>query len=355
MEATHVAGDINEQAPQGGALAHGEEAAHLSRGDAPHVAVGQELEGAATYGGAGWVDRGLDHRAEVQGGRIWRTVGGQTEVGRLREVLISWPSDSLHDLDDPDRWLLLERVDLARLRRQAQGLQACYESLGVTVHVDRAPEAPPNYLFMRDLFFTCDEGAVLGRSAAPARAGEERLAARALAELGVPILHTTRGTAFFEGADALWVDAQTVLVGLGRRTNREGLEQLSRVLAPMGVRCLPIELPGGTQHLLGVVAFADRDLALMRADRDSPALVQLLEGRGYQILRLPATPEITHTLAMNIVCVSPREVVMPAGAPATRRLLEAAGVRCHEVEIGEYARAAGGPGCATGILRRDRS
>ena len=154
--------------------------------------------------------------------------------------------------DPPDRFLMLERPDLDRLRRQAEALADFYRGQSVAVHFARPSQPPPpNFLFMRDLFFMTPEGAVLARTASLQRAGEERFTAEALAALGVPILRTPRGAAFLEGADALWLDAQTVLVGLGRRTNREGCTLLAGLLAELGVSVREIPLPEGVQTSWG--------------------------------------------------------------------------------------------------------
>lgn len=308
---------------------------------------------AATYGGPGWAGRALAHASEVAEGRHWRRSGVTSEVAPLREVLLSWPGDYLAATDDLDRLLLLEPVDLALMRRQTEGLMAFYEAHGVRVHVV-SPETPPppNFVFMRDVFFMCGEGAVLARMAAETRAGEERLAAEALARLGVPILVTVRGEATFEGADALWLDDKTVLVGCGLRTNRAGCRTVSNLMAEMDVTCVPVELPPGTQHLLGVVNFVDVDLAIMRADRPSAQLEEVLREQGVRIVVVPANDEVRKGLAMNFVTLAPRRVVMPAGAPETRRALERAGVTCEEAAVSEYLKAAGGLGCLTGIVRR---
>ena len=285
-------------------------------------------------------------------GRGWRTCGVASEVAPLREVVLGWPPDALGRVDDLERNLMLAPVDLFRLRSQIDALAALYEARGVRVHVVTEAEAPPNFIFMRDLFFMTPEGAVLARMAGAARMGEERLAAAALASRGVPILLTPRGRATFEGADALWLDSTTVLVGRGRRTNLAGAEAVTRLLADMGVQCIEMELPPGTQHLLGVVNFIDADLAAMRADRPLDALESLLRERGIEPLVLDADDEVRRGLAMNFVTLRPREIVMPAGCPASRRRLERVGVTCWEADVSEALHAAGGVGCMTGILWR---
>ena len=117
-------------------------------------------------------------------------------------------------------------------------------------------------LFVADLMFMTPEGAILARPASTVRAGEERWVARRLADLGIPILRTIRGEGTFEGADAAWLDPHTVLVGRGLRTNAEGVRQVSATLQEMGVAVIEIDLPCGTMHLMDILRFADRDLAL---------------------------------------------------------------------------------------------
>jgi N-dimethylarginine dimethylaminohydrolase len=158
---------------------------------------------------------------DVGQGFLWHTCGSSSETGALLEVVLGWPPDTLASPRPPDDDLLIERPDLPRMRTEALAIEEYFRSRSVDVHWVLDMDAPPNVVFMRDLFFMTPEGAVIARPAAEQRAGEARLVAARLADLGVPILATMRGDACFEGADALWLDPKTVLIGIGR-TNREG-------------------------------------------------------------------------------------------------------------------------------------
>jgi N-dimethylarginine dimethylaminohydrolase len=241
--------------------------------------------------------------------------------------------------------------DPDRLARQAEAVAAAFESAGVTVSwLEPAGAAPPNLLFARDLFFMTPEGAVLARMAAEQRAGEERFAAAALAARGVPILASPRGHATFEGADALWLDAQTVLVGVGRRTNAEGFACLARALADQGVAAHAVEVPATSQHLLGALVLVDEGLALTL--RPTESIERALRSRGWRAVALAADPETLERRAANLVTLAPGHVLMPAGCPRTTATLTALGLTCDAVEVGEYVHAAGALGCLTGVLHR---
>lgn len=300
----------------------------------------------ATLGGDGFRPRAGDLARDV--GRYWSPCGVVREWDPLRTVLLARPPASLARVGDPDTALMLARVDLARIRDEFDGLVATYRAEGVEVLRAEVPDdAPPNVIFARDLFWMTPEGAVIARMAAEQRAGEERHASATLAAAGVPIRATIGGSAILEGADVLWLGPDDVLVGVGRRTDAQAAAQLRALGFPVE----EVPVPRAVQHLLGAVNVIDRDLAIVHPSAGD-ALLQALARRGIRALALPDAHERDALRANNVVPLGPRAVVMPAGCPRARAAYEAEGVRCVEVDVTEYLKAAGGPGCLTGIVRR---
>lgn len=326
----------------------------------------------STLGGPGWQPRSGSHAEEI--GTIWGDFGVSSEIAPLTVVLLTWPGDELAFEGDPAAWLMHARPDLARMREEALGLAEAYEAHGVAVHWLRhggPPTSPPptysggevprrgggglpNLVFARDLLFMTPEGAVIARMAAQQRAGEERYAARAIAALGIPILATPTGHSTFEGADALWLRPDLVVVGVGRRTNPAGFEVVRRVLEAQHVDSVAVPLSPNVQHLLGSVNLVRSDLAVVR--EPSPELVRLLDRLGVARMDLDDDPvtarEVVEGRSNNFVTLAPGVVLMPAGNPASSARLEAEGVTVVERAVSQYLCAAGGIGCATGILRR---
>ncbi len=302
----------------------------------------------AAYGGPGWSPRRTSLEEEL--GTVWATCGLQDEWGRLRAVLLHMPGPEWASLDDANAVQMLDRPDLERARSQHRALQATYESLGMRVEQVRPAETPsPNLLFVADLFAMTPSGAILGRPASTVRAGEERWVARRLADLGVPIRHSVGARGTFEGADLLWLERDTALLGLGLRTNAEAADQLA-FLAETVRRTV---LPAGTMHLMGQLRILDRDLAVVWPGRLAPEAITMLRNHGYEVAFIQDETEATVRAALNVVTVGPREIVMPAGCPRTQRFFESLGVKCHTVAIDELAKAAGGIACMTGILHRE--
>mgnify|MGYP001091744357 CR=1 FL=1 len=306
---------------------------------------------AAAYGGPGWSPRTASLRQEI--GQAWATCGVASEWSPLKVVLLHRPAVELEGARDPDGAQMLDVLDADRARQQHEALAQAYRDAGVLVcYVEPPVEPPPNLMFVADLLFMTPEGAIVGRPASTVRAGEERFVARRLAELGIPILRTVRGTGTFEGADAAWLDPHTVLLATGLRTNAEGAAQVTSLLHEMGVEVVHAGLPYGTMHLMGQLRFADRDLAIAWPGRVAYAAVEALRARGYTVLFLPDEGEAVRGMALNFVTLGPRRILMAAGNPITQAFYEEADVVCQTVEVGELVKAAGGIGCLTGILER---
>jgi N-dimethylarginine dimethylaminohydrolase len=284
---------------------------------------------------------------------VWHCCGARSETAALLEVMLARPCREMFPGGEPNDFLFLDWPDAERLWSQAAAIADFYQGQGVAVRwadADAAP--PPNFLFQRDLFFMTPEGALLARPASPQREREARFAAAALAKLGVPILATPRREALFEGADALWLDENNVMIGVGVRTNEAGARFVARELREMGIDSVNVGLPRGVQHLLGVVNFADRDLAAVRRDKATDELLGILRDAGVETIFCDPGEEVVGRLGMNFVALGPRRIVMPDGCPSLRQRLTDAGVIVYEADVGEYRKAAGGLGCLTGILRR---
>ena len=316
-----------------------------------------DLHQAAAYGGPGWSPRVAELGEEI--GMLWASCGVAAEWTRLRSVLLHRPGPELATAD-PDAAQQLDALDVSLAAAQHDALAAAYRDEGVMVHyVDPPDGAPPgsllpNLMFVADLLFMTPQGAIVGRPASTVRAGEERWVARRLADLGIPILRTVAGRGVFEGADAAWLDEGTVLLATGLRTNAEGAAQVAATLEELGIEVVLAGLPYGAMHLMGTLRFAGPGLAIAWSGRVPYSAVEASRQRGYQVLFLPDEGAASQRIALNFVTLGPRRILVAAGNPASRRFYEAAGITCREVAIGELAKAAGGIGCLTGILWRDR-
>jgi dimethylargininase len=190
------------------------------------------------------------------------------------------------------------------------------------------------------------------------RRGEEEAMARRLEALGVPVHYVLHGRARAEGGDLLWLDHDTLAVGLGFRTNADGLRQLREALTGLGVTVIPVELPfyqgpEACLHLLSLISIVDHKLAVVYPPLLSVPFWQYLQERDFRLIEV--VPEEFETMGPNILALAPGRCVMLEGNPITQRRLTEAGCevliyRGNEISL----RAEGGPTCLTRpILRED--
>ncbi len=310
--------------------------------------------GAAAYGGENWSQREATHRQEI--GEIWTGCGIDSEWRRLRSVLLHRPGEELDAArDDPDAVQMLAPLDVARAQQEHDAMAEVYRSQGVEVHLVE-PEQPcrPNLMFCADLFVMTPQGAILARPASTVRAGEERQVARRLADLGIPILKTLTGNATFEGADLMWIDANTAMISRGPRTNATAIEQIRALLGETGNELLEVDIPFGTMHFMGMFRIADRDLAICWPRRTPHHCVQVLRERGYEVAFPPLEDDHASHRGINFVTLGPRRILMVDGLPRIQSYYENLGIECLTTPTTELAKAAGNVGCLTGILRREQ-
>jgi len=314
----------------------------------------QSTFGRSAYGGEGWSPRTADTGAELGG--VWGACGMDSEWRRLRAVLLHRPGAELEASNNPNAVQMLAPIDVARAGEEHDAMAQAYRDHQVTVHtVEPVAEPRPNQMFCADLVFLTPQGAILARPASTVRAGEEREVARRLADLGVPILRSISGEGTFEGADAAWLDAKTVAVAHGLRTNPRGIAQIAEVLADMQVEVIAADLPYGTMHLMGLLRIVDADLAVAWPRRTPHVVVQACRERGMQVIFLPEVDDYQMNRSVNFVALGPRRILLEAGYTKVQEFYERHGIECVTVAASELVKAAGGFGCLTGVLQRDRA
>ena len=313
----------------------------------------KDLSKYSAYGGKGWSPRTRSLEEEI--GDLWGNCGISAQYKPLKSVLLHRPGSEMSALVDPDSVQMLAIPDTKLASEQHDALACAFKAEGVQVHyVDPDGVPSPNQMFVADLMFMTPEGAIIARPASTVRAGEERWVARRLAELGIPIVKSIRGSGVFEGADAAWIDEDTVMVATGHRTNHEGLAQVAYILNEMGVDVFHVGLPYGSMHLMGGLRIIDKDLALCWPGRVPYDTVAELRERGFDVYFIPDLDEAVRGMPLNLVTLAPMKVLMPAGNPFSETFYNDLGIECRTVVLNELIKAAGAVGCLSGILEREK-
>jgi dimethylargininase len=285
-----------------------------------------------------------------------KTYGGHTMVAPLHRVLVKRPEQAFGDAD-PQHWHYTSRPDLPAAQEEHDTFVKILKSANAEViyHDETQPDHA-DAIYVHDPVLITDQGAIILQMGKAQRRGEEETLARRLSQLNIPILHRMSGDATAEGGDLMWIDQNTLAVGEGFRTNRQGIEQLSAVLAQQGVSVLPVPLPyfcgpDACLHLMTFISMVADDLAVVYPPLMPVPFFQALQQRGVRFVEVPE--EEFNTMGTNVLALAPRDCVMLEDNPVTQVRLEAAGCRVQTYTGNEISlKAEGGPTCLTRPILR---
>lgn len=279
----------------------------------------------------------------------------QDQTSALRRVLVHPPV-----AEDASAWEAYgwrAAPDPAVAADQHDALRALLAEAGAEVVVGTTRVAgDPDAVYAYDPVLMTDAGAVLLRPGKEGRRGEPDAYAEDLDAAGVPVVGRLHDPGTAEGGDMFWLDATTLLVGRGYRTNDAGIEQLRALLLPRGVDVIAFDLPhlNGPQeclHLMSLVSPLDRDLAVVYPPLMPVRLVETLRDAGIGFVEVP--PEEFDSMGPNVLALGPRRALALEGNPETRRRMEAAGVEVLTFDGSDISRKGdGGPTCLTKPLAR---
>ena len=226
-------------------------------------------------------------------------------------------------------------IDATQAAEQHAAYEACLRRLGLrVVSVPPLPDHPDG-VFVEDPALVLDEVAIISRMGAESRRGESASLAEALTPFR-PLAHLLE-PATLEGGDVVRM-GRTLYVGLSRRTNDEGVRQLTAIAAPLGYRVVPVRVTGCLHLKTACCAVTDDTVLMNRAaidiDSDAGAF------RECHILDVP--PE--EPWAADVLAIG-TTVLIPASYPRTARLLTASGFAVEPIDVSELQKAEAGVTC----------
>lgn len=272
----------------------------------------------------------------------------------LRRVLMR-SADSAMRHAKPAEWHYGPSFDAARAARQHAAFADLVAACDTEVEwLTDADDGLADSVFTHDPSLVTERGAVILSMGKALRRAEPGLHETAYIRMGVPILGRIEAPGTVEGGDCVWIDAKTLAIGRGVRTNEAGIRQMAQILAPLGIEVLGFDLPlwSGEEaclHLMSVISPLADDLALVHSPLLPAAFYQLLKARGIRLVEGDAQEfHDSFGLSLNVLPTAPREVIAVAGFPKTAAAMQAAGCRVSTFEADALCIACeGGPTCLT--------
>ena len=211
-------------------------------------------------------------------------------------------------------------------------------------------------IYVHDPFIISNNGAIICNMGKNNRVSETESIKVFLKENDIPILGEISNTGKLEGGDIVWIDRHNIAVGIGYRSNIEGVKQLGEILSGIVKNIIPVPLPhwngpNGCLHLMSNLSPIDYNLFLVYSRLLPVQFIQYLEENKIELIEVPFNEY--ETMACNVLAIAPREVIMLEGNPITKKLLEKENVIVHTYKGSEISlKGAGGPTCLTKPLLR---
>ena len=291
-------------------------------------------------------------------------VGCQSEVDQIKSLLLKHPKDAFVSQEYiQSQWKELNYLaspDYDKAQEEyGNFVEYLKKSIPEIYYLPQNDKTGLDSIYVHDPVIITNKGAILCNMGKEKRRAEPQAAGEFLIKMGIPILGVITGEGTLEGGDVVWIDERTLAVGLGYRTNEEGIRQLKEFSKDIVDKFIVVPLPhwkgpGDVLHLMSLISPVDHDLAVVYSRLLPVPFREWLLRRGIQLLDVPDSE--FETMACNILAVSPRKCIIISGNPRTKQMLEDKGIEVWEYGGEEISmKGAGGPTCLTRPLLREGS
>lgn len=233
-------------------------------------------------------------------------------------------------------YMARQPIDFEKIAQQHKAYEECLKELGLKVVSLPAEPGLADCVFVEDTAIVVDEVAVIPRMGAAARRPEVKLTAETLANFRSLLFINGHGT--LEGGDVMRI-GRTFYVGVSTRTDRNGITQLQKLLAPYDYQVFPVEVTS-CLHLKTACTYLNRNTILA-----NPSWVDISTFRDVDVIEtFPTEPWSANSLSVG------DSVLLPASAPRMAELLRQRGFNVLTLDISELEKAEAGLTCLSIIF-----
>ena len=285
-------------------------------------------------------------------------------VDPIRRALIKHPRDAYRNQVNVDhQYQQLNYCDVPDFKKSLvdyDTFAGLLESFGIEVHHLPDDESTSlDSIYTHDPCVVTNGGVILSIMGKKDRLSESAAMENYFQSINIPILGRIETPGTLEGGDVVWIDERTVAIGVGYRSNAEGIRQFGELLGNLVDEVISVSLPhwtgpGDCLHLMSNISPIDHDLYLVYSRLLPIPFRKYLLHRQIQLIEVP--DEEYDSMGCNVLALAPRKVIMIEGNPITQKLLKSEGVEVHTYDGSEISiKGAGGPTCLTRPFFRSSS
>jgi len=260
----------------------------------------------------------------------------QNEGDRLTKVVVCTPKKEYFSVDDLKIHNITAFADPMETGKQHGALKSTLAKFGAEVIDVPELKGHPNSVFTRDASVSTPQGFIQLRLGLPTRRDEGKWMARILESKGEPLAGEITAPGTGEGGDII-LAGQVAFIGHSRRTNREGVKQVSALLTKMGYEIRTVSLTEHYLHLGGAMSVIGPERVLCCRNVFPGSFFN-----GFDVIEVSRRGPSTG----NVICLSGDEVIANVAENLEAiETLDRKGIRVHRIDLSEFRKGAGGPSC----------
>jgi N-dimethylarginine dimethylaminohydrolase len=288
-------------------------------------------------------------------------MSAHSESGKLKSVFIKRAKDAfIDDAHVSKHWESLNylgKPDIQKAFSEYEAFEQVFKDNGTELlYLPEDASVNMDSIYCRDAAIATSKGMIICNMGKEGRKNEPLAEQKAFEANGIPVLGVITAPGTIEGGDVAWLDEKTLAVGHTYRTNEEGIQQITALLAQIGVEVITVPMPhyrgpSDVFHLMSVLSPVDKNLAVVYSPLIPIVFRNELINRGFELVEVPEAE--FDSMGCNVLALSPRVCLMVKGNPITKAKLEKAGCKVIEYEGAEISvKGGGGPTCLTRPVER---
>ena len=287
--------------------------------------------------------------------------GCRSMVGKIKSILLKHPREAfITEENIRTQWRELNYVGEPDYRKALTEYEEFVDLLKKEIPeihlLPRCDKTGLDSIYVHDPVLITEKGAILCNMGKQQRKGEPEATGDFLRELNITILGLIAGEGKLEGGDVVLLNEHTMAIGLGYRTNEDGIQQLKELTLDFIDEFYVVPLPhwegsDDVMHLMSLISPVDYNLAVVYSRLLPVPFREWLLEREIELVEVPDSE--FGTMATNILALGPRRCLMLSGNPLTKEMLEKKGIEVFEYRGEEISlKGLGGPTCLTRPIYR---
>lgn len=286
---------------------------------------------------------------------------GHSMAGKLQRVLVCSPRTAgWNQPEKAAQWRdlgFLHALNFSAAQEQHKILWRELEGAGVEIlELPASDELSIDAVYAHDASLATDFGMIIMRMGKENRVAEGQHHDSFSEGIDIPVFGRIVAPGTAEAGDIVWLDAKTLLVGRGYRTNLAGIRQMRGLFGPKGVELVAAPLPYGQGpsaclHLMSLMSMLDERTILVDLPWLAVETVKLLEARDFKFIEID--PSERDTLACNVLALGENRLLAIEENGKTNERLRQAGFDVRTFPGSELCiNGGGGPTCLTRPILR---